>query len=81
MNQPMTLAWIADPTDPRVKAAQARHCGICCAHKDKPRICRQGQLCANTIRPREPLPGRVIHVERATRMTDVDNEPVEKDGS
>lgn len=67
----MTLAWIADPADPRVKAALSRRCGICKATPD--------HNCHNTVRD-EPLAGRIVHIERAT-APDVDNEPIEKDGS
>lgn len=55
-----------------VKRGIALHCGICKAKPDQP--------CTNTIRPGRPLPGREIHIERATRPAR-DTEPIEKDGT
>ena len=48
--------WLADPTDPRVRESLQWTCDIC-----KSRI---KHLCTNTIRPDEPLPGRVVHLGR-----------------
>lgn len=40
-------------TPPEIAAALATRCGLCKAPAGGP--------CQNTIRPREPLPGREIH--------------------
>ena len=50
------MKWIADEADYRVQTALGWTCDICAA--------RIKHLCTNTIRPAEPLPGRVVHFGR-----------------
>ena len=50
------MDWLADPHDARVLEALGWTCDICKA--------RIKHLCTNTIRPSEPLPGRVVHYGR-----------------
>ena len=47
---------LADPDSPRVLKALTRRCDLCKA--------AVGELCTNTIRPGQPLPGRLIHLGR-----------------
>lgn len=48
--------WRLNPDDARVQAALAWTCDVCKA--------RVKHMCTNTIRPQEPLPGRVVHFAR-----------------
>ncbi len=50
------MNWITDVTDDRVAQALGWTCDICLA--------KVKHLCTNTIQPKEPLPGRVIHFGR-----------------
>ena len=50
------MQWIANRYDERVQAALAWSCDICKAAKTR--------FCTNTIRPDDPLPGRVVHIGR-----------------
>jgi len=50
------MDWIADDQDRRVQEALGWTCDICKALVK--------HLCTNTIQPKEPLPGRVIHFGR-----------------
>jgi hypothetical protein len=50
------MEWLRDPTDERVQKALGWTCDLCQA--------RVKHLCVNTIRPGEPLPGRVVHHAR-----------------
>lgn len=50
------MNWLVDESDERVQAALDWTCDICAA--------RVKHLCTNTIRPKEPLPGRVVHFGR-----------------
>ena len=51
------LVWVHDPQAPHVvEAVNARSCDLCGA--------RKGELCRNTIRPNDPIPGRVVHFAR-----------------
>ena len=43
----------SDPRSKAVTEALSRPCDICRA--------KPGELCANTIRPEQPLPGRHVH--------------------
>ncbi len=52
----MTAPVIATPTDPRYLSALARRCTICKANI--------GADCRNTITPGQPIPGRIVHIER-----------------
>lgn len=51
-----SLHWIADPRSKEVAAVLEWSCDICKA--------RVKHLCTNTIRPGQPLPGRVVHYGR-----------------
>lgn len=64
------ITEIADPASELVQRGLKRWCSIC----------KTRGPCRNTIQPGHPLPGRAIHLERATKP-DKDTEPVEKDGS
>lgn len=57
----MTLSWLSDRSDPRVKTALTRTCGIC---KQKP-----GQACRHPWETAEPL-DRIVHRERADQHLD-----------
>jgi hypothetical protein len=50
------MLWLTDPTDARIVAALSRTCDLCKA--------RIGQLCTNTIQPKQKLPGRIVHLGR-----------------
>ena len=50
------MNWINDAADDRVAKALGWTCDICLANVK--------HLCINTIHPKEPLPGRVIHFGR-----------------
>jgi hypothetical protein len=50
------MNWITDATDDRVAKALGWTCDICLA--------KVKHLCTNTIQPKEPLPGRIIHFGR-----------------
>ena len=50
------MKWISDTNDDRVAKALGWTCDICLANVK--------HLCINTIHPKEPLPGRVIHFGR-----------------
>ena len=50
------MNWITDATDDRVANALGWTCDICLA--------KVKHLCTNTIHPKDPLPGRVIHFGR-----------------
>lgn len=50
------MDWLRDVTDARVQAALGWSCDICKA--------RVKHVCTNTIRPKDPLPGRVVHFGR-----------------
>lgn len=47
---------IADRADRRYAGALTRRCRICKA--------KAGTDCRNTINPDQPLPGRLMHIER-----------------
>lgn len=57
----MTLAYLANPTDERVKTALTRRCNIC---RQPP-----GTPCRHPWETREPL-GRIVHLERAQQHLD-----------
>lgn len=44
----------------------SRYCQVCQARPKRP--------CVNTIRPGEPLPGRDVHIARATNVTVAEKE-------
>jgi hypothetical protein len=48
--------WIADTNDRRVQAALGWTCDVCNA--------KVKHFCSNPIKPKQPLPGRVIHFAR-----------------
>ena len=50
------MKWINDQADVRVQEALGWTCDVCNALVK--------HLCSNTIHPKEPLPGRVIHFGR-----------------
>lgn len=50
------MRWLADESDARVQASLGWSCDICKA--------KVKRFCTNTIRPGEPLPGRVVHIGR-----------------
>jgi hypothetical protein len=50
------MGWISDAKDDRVQTALGWTCDICKAQVK--------HLCSNPIKPKEPLPGRVIHFGR-----------------
>jgi hypothetical protein len=52
----MTMPWIVDTDDTRVQAALGWTCDVCNA--------RIKHLCSNTITPKTPLPGRLVHFAR-----------------
>ena len=52
----MTMGWIADTGDRRVQAALGWTCDVCNA--------KVKHLCSNPIKPKTPLPGRVVHFAR-----------------
>ena len=52
----MTMAWIVDTNDQRVQVALGWTCDVCNA--------RIKHLCTNTITPKTPLPGRLVHFAR-----------------
>jgi len=53
----VTMGWIADTNDPRrVQAALGWTCDVCNA--------KAKHFCSNPIKPKTPLPGRVIHFAR-----------------
>lgn len=47
---------ITDRADPRYTGALTRRCHICGAKADND--------CHNTLNPDQPLPGRLVHIER-----------------
>jgi hypothetical protein len=57
----VTPAWLADPTDERVKTALGRRCGVCRA--------APGVACRHPWETSEPL-NRVVHLERAQQHFD-----------
>lgn len=59
-------ADLANPDSVIVKEALGRYCVICQARPKQP--------CANRIRPGQPLPGRCVHIARATNAKDTDKE-------
>lgn len=60
------FATLADPTSPLVTEALKRYCVICKA--------RAGVQCSNRIRPGEALPGRCVHIARATAVDPAEDE-------
>ncbi len=52
----MTGPFVTDPDDPRYLAALARRCTICKANI--------GADCRNTVTPGQPIPARLVHIER-----------------
>lgn len=52
----MSAPVITDRTDPRYAGALTHRCRICKA--------KAGTDCRNTINPNQPLPGRLVHIER-----------------
>ena len=58
---------LSNPDSPEVQQALAWTCDVCQA--------KRGELCRNTIRPDQPLPGRSVHY---ARLVDRRREPKEK---
>lgn len=52
----MSAPVITDRADPRYTGALTRRCHICGAKADND--------CRNTLNPDQPLPGRLVHIER-----------------
>lgn len=59
-------AHLTDPTSALVRDALTRKCIICKAVRTVD--------CHNTIRPNEPLPGRLVHIARALGLKETDQE-------
>ena len=50
------MKWLSNPDDERIKTALSWTCDVCRAGKL--------HLCSNTVKPKEPLPGRLVHFGR-----------------
>ena len=58
---PDPYAWLSDPDDTRIQTALTRSCDLCGAKKH--------QWCRNTVKPDQPLPGRLVHHGRLIDRT------------
>lgn len=50
------VSVVSDPDDPRIQECLVWSCDVCAAPA--------GVMCVNTVRPGEPLPGRLMHSAR-----------------